>query len=116
MVENVVSVDKPRKESSQEYNFWLRDMPLSKSITSKEENRESLKKKLDSLKGYSEQLFTRKSPLECKIQDSASTTHNHIAKCEKVETSDCSSIKKILGFSIDDSPAKNSLPWLREPY
>lgn len=109
--QNVVSVDERRNQDSPQGGLsWLRAMPLCNGKSCKEESEGSQKMKIDSLHIYSQQLVnqtdTRKSPSQCLIQDSSSTTHGHDTEHNRVETSGCASIKKILGFPIFDSLTK----------
>lgn len=108
--ENGVSADKPRKPEMQQGGLpWLRTIPLVNGKYLKDESEGSRQTKIDSTQNCSSlflnQTDIRKGPSQSPIQDSSSTTRGHDAERRRVETSECSSIKRILGFPIFEFPS-----------
>lgn len=103
--------EEPRKlEMPQGGLSWLRKMPLVNDKSLKEESEGSHQMKIDFTQSYSQQYLNqtdiRKGLLQSPIQDSSSTTRGHDAERRRAETSDCSSVKRILGVPIFDFPSK----------
>lgn len=101
---------KQNQESPQGGLTWLRAMPLCSGRSCNEETEVSQTMKTDSLPVNSlqfvKQTDLRKGPSQCLIHDYPAKTHVLDTENKSVETSGCSSIKKILGFPIFDSTTK----------
>ncbi|KAF4390801.1 uncharacterized protein LOC115701583 [Cannabis sativa] len=103
--------NEPRKmEAPQGGLPWLRKAPPVNSKSLKEESEGSHQMKIDFTQSYSKQQClnqtdTRRGPSQSPIQDSWLTTRGHDTEHRKAGTSDCSSVKRILGVPIFDFPS-----------
>ncbi|XP_062106573.1 uncharacterized protein LOC133817936 isoform X2 [Humulus lupulus] len=88
---------------------WLRKALSVNSKSLKEESEGSHQMKIDFTQSYSKQYLNqidmRRGPSQSPIQDSWSTTRGHDTEHRRAETSDCSSVKRILGVPIFDFPS-----------
>ncbi|XP_031286627.1 uncharacterized protein LOC116145325 [Pistacia vera] len=107
----IVSINGTRKQNPHGGLPWLKAVP-SCNGNSSEERQGSSQMNGDSLQNCSQQFFDktemmRKSSLQTFVQDSLSATCALDAEHWKTEVGECSSNRKILGFSIFEKPYKS---------
>ena len=104
------SKESQKLETPQGGLSWLRKILLVNGKSLKDESEGSHQMKIDFTQSYSQRYPTqadiRKGPSQSPIQDSSSTTRGHDAEHRRAESSDCSSVKRILGVPIFDFPSK----------